>query len=113
MIKLRDLILENSNDLVYHLTKKSNLPSIKKHGLKPSLPVDTPTDDEGVYVFKTKQDAEDALMNWYGDRFDEEEEFVLLTIKTDGLQLFSTLAEFELVSYTPIPTSNILKIEDI
>lgn len=113
MIKLRDLILENSNDLVYHLTKKSNLSSIKKDGLKPSLPVDMPTEDEGVYVFKTKEYAEDALMNWYGDRFDEDEEFVLLTIKTDGLQLFSTLVDWEYISYTTIPASNIIKIENI
>ena len=28
---------------------------------------------EGVYLFKSVTDAEDALMNWLGDRFGEEE----------------------------------------
>lgn len=115
MIKLKDILFESlNNDVVYHLTKTSNVPSIKQHGLKPSIPVDMTTEDEGVYLFKTKEDAEDALMSWYGERYeDEEEEFSLLTVDTAGLQLFSTLADYEYVSYTPIPAKNIIKIEDI
>ena len=67
MIKLIDILFENTGDYVYHLTKLSNLDSIKKHGLRPAIPVDMDTEEEGVYLFKTEEDAEDALQNWYGD----------------------------------------------
>ena len=42
------------------MTKLSNLDNIKREGLKPSVPPDMSTEDEGVYVFKTEEDAEDA-----------------------------------------------------
>jgi hypothetical protein len=113
MIKLIDILFENTVDYVYHLTKLSNLDSIKKHGLRPTIPVDMDTEEEGVYVFKTKEDAEDALQNWYGDRYDDSDEFAILTIKTDGLRLFSTLADYEYVSYETIPPSNIVNMEKI
>ena len=114
MIKLKDILFEMSNNnFVYHLTKLSNLDNIKREGLKPSVPSDMTTEDEGVYVFKTEEDAEDALQNWYGDRYSEDDEFAILTIKTDGLRLFSTLADYEYVSYETIPPSNIVKAEKI
>ena len=114
MIKLKDLIFENKKqNVVFHLTKKSNVPSIKTHGLKPAIPTDMPTEEEGVYLFKTKQNAEEALMNWYGDRYQDDEEVVLLTIDISNLRLFGTLADYEYVSYEQIPPSNIIKIEAI
>lgn len=113
MIKLKDILFENTGDYVYHLTKWSNLDSIKKYGLRPAIPVDMDTEEEGVYLFKTEEDVEDALQNWYGDRYDDTEEFAILTIKTDGLRLFSTLADYEYISYETIPPSNIVKIEKI
>ena len=113
MIRLIDLIFENTTDYVYHLTKLSNIDSIKQHGLRPSAPPDMEHEETGVYVFKTEEDAEDAFQNWYGDRYDEEEEFAILTIKTDGLQLFSTLADYEYISYESIPAANIIKMEEI
>lgn len=115
MIALTDIIYEVlENDMVYHLTKTSNVPNIRTQGLKPSIPTDMPTEEEGVYVFKTKEDAENALMNWYGERYeDDDEEFSLLTIDITGLRLFATLADYEYISYEAIPPSNIIKIEDI
>ena len=111
MIKLRDILFEGNSDYVYHLTKLSNLESIKKHGLRPAVPVDMDTEEEGVYLFKTIEDAEDALQNWYGDRYGDDEEFIILTISTKGLRLFSTLADYEYISYEVVPASNIVNVE--
>lgn len=114
MIKLVDLILENkTEDYAFHLTKKSNIQSIKQYGLRPSIPVDMPSEEEGVYLFKTREYAEEALMNWYGDRYDDNEEFVLLTIDVSDLRLFGTLVDYEYVCYENIPPKNIVKIENI
>lgn len=114
MIKLRDIIEGNAQSgFVYHLTKKSNIDSIKLHGLIPKIPTDIPNEEEAVFLFKTRDDAEDAFMNWYSDRYDEDEEFCLLTISDKNLRLFSSPYEFEYICYELIPKENIVKIEDI
>ena len=112
MIKLKDLLMEiKSDNVAYHFTKLSNLDSIKRDGLKPSIPSDMTTEEEGVYLFKTKEGAEEAFENWYGERYDEDVEFVLLTVDISNLRVFSTLADYEYVSYEPIPPSNIINVE--
>lgn len=68
----------------YHVTPTRNVPSIMRHGLKPSVPEDMP-DQEAVYVFTSREDAEDAVMNWLGDRF-EDEPLSLLRIDAGTLQ---------------------------
>ena len=114
MIKLKDIITEiKSDDVAYHITKLSNLNNIKRDGLKPSVPSDMPTEEEGVYLFKTKEGAEEAFENWYGERYDEDVEFVLLTVDISNLRVFSTLADYEYVSYEIIPPSNIINVEQI
>ena len=114
MIKFKDILTEiKSEDVAYHFTKLSNLDSIKRDGLKPFVPKDMPTEEEGVYLFKTKEGAEEAFENWYGDRYDEDVEFVLLTIDISNLRVFSTLADYEYISYEPIPPSNIINVEYI
>ena len=50
-----------SDNVAYHFTKLSNLDSIKRDGLKPSIPSDMTTEEEGVYLFKTKEGAEEAF----------------------------------------------------
>jgi len=49
-------------------------------------------------------------MNWLGDRFEDEEELVLLEILSKGLEVFRTEAGFEVVSYKTIPAKNIIAI---
>jgi hypothetical protein len=78
MIKLKELIDER---YVYHVTAKKNLPSIKSQGILPSAltPVDI-GDKPAVFLFKDKIEMEDAVGNWLGDKFDEDEPLVCLTI---------------------------------
>ena len=73
-----------------------------KDGLLPSKPDDM-QDVEGVYLFKSAMDAEDALMNWLGDRFDEEASLTLLKVDGAGIdEVDSSAAGFEVVSTSKI-----------
>ena len=113
MIKLKELLTESSNNIVYHITKASNLNSIKQNGLKAKIPIDMKNEPKGVYLFKSKVEAEDAVMNWLGDRFDEDEELLLLSVDANGLSLSPTSAGFELISHKDIPAKNIIGYEEI
>ena len=101
------LLLENwrqyLNENYYHITRSENVPLIMKGGLLPSKPDDM-QDVEGVYLFKSVMDAGDALMNWFGDRFDEDEPLTLLRVDSAGTGELDTdsAAGFEVVSKTAI-----------
>ena len=104
----------DSENFVFHVTPRKNLSSIKTHGIQPGAlaPADV-SDKKAVYLFKNKIDVEDAIMNWLGDKFDEDEPLVLLTIRKSGLNLVSSSAGYEIMSYEPIPIGNIVKVEKI
>lgn len=56
-------------------------------------------DQEGIYLFKSVESAEDALMNWLGDRLDDENEpIALLEIDGTGVRPISGAADFEVIS---------------
>ena len=95
--------LKEGIDAYYHVARSEEVPSIKKGGLKTSIPTDM-EDIKGVYLFKSVEDAEDAVMNWLGDRFDEEEKLTLLKIDPNGVdELFDdAIAGFEVVSKSDI-----------
>jgi len=85
----------NEPKFAYHVTRRKNLPSIKKKGLEPRVPKDYGTDGDikGVYLFKTIEDTQNALYNWLGERIEEWEEEndkeydeVVLKINIDGLE---------------------------
>ena len=103
------LLMENwreylkEEDAYYHVTRSENVPSIKKYGLRASTPTDM-KDNKGVYLFKSKEDVQNAAMNWFQDRFDEKEKLTLLKIDPNGVdELFDdTIAGFEVVSKSDI-----------
>lgn len=66
----------------WHVTPTKNLRSIKKIGLQPrignrSTQLDEP---EAVFLFNSLEDAKEAVMNWLGDEFDEDEPLTMLRI---------------------------------
>ena len=86
----------------YHVTRSENVPLIMRDGLLPLKPTDM-EDVEGIYLFKSPTDAEEALMNWLGDRFDEEESLTLLKVDALGIdEVDSSAAGFEVVSTSKI-----------
>lgn len=104
-----------SQDKFYHVTPTKNIPSIMKKGLIPSSPEDM-NDEKGIYLFKDKEFAIDAVMNWLGDRFDEDEPLTLLSVDKAKLQetsnpVFETGAGFEVLVKRPI-SPDAIKIEE-
>jgi GNAT superfamily N-acetyltransferase len=110
VMKLYEILFE---EILYHVTSKRRLRSILRNGLKVQAPKDM-EDVAGVYLFGSKDDAEEAVMNWLGDRFDEDEELVL--IKVDGDKVVdrsSSAAGYEVISTKDIPKEGIIGYETI
>ena len=98
---------------VYHITPTKNLKSIAKQGLKPTVgdrSSQIAGEKSGIYVFPDKISAEDAVMNWLGDEF-EDEPLTMLKIDVSGLQdHISKGADYELIVGTTIEPTRIKKL---
>lgn len=73
----------------YHITPRRNLEAIKREGLKPSLGERSTSlgeEEPRIYLFDSKESLEDALGNWLGEEFDEDEELVALSIPAHRLK---------------------------
>jgi hypothetical protein len=96
--------------VLYHVTPTKNLSSIAKRGLVPSIgsrssQLET---ESNLYFFPTKDAAEDALMNWLGDEFPEDEPLALLAVSSKGLEgKFTPGAEYEYTVSTVVPPQNL------
>jgi len=101
----------------YHITKKDNLSSIKKYGILPKKNKEMANEPFGIFLFTSKNDAEDAVVNWLGDRFDEEEELVMLTLDSSYIRdIKQSIAGYEVYTENPIDPQaikNIMLLENI
>jgi pyrimidine deaminase RibD-like protein len=98
---------------VYHVTPTKNLKSIAKQGLTPTVGDRTSQiagEKSGIYVFPDQVSAEDAVMNWLGDEFDDEP-LTMLKIDISGLENnISKGADYELIVDTIIEPKRIKKL---
>lgn len=111
----------NTSDFAYHVTSKNNLKSIMENGLEPRVPKDYGSDGDikGVYLFKTRDDVENALYNWLGERIDEIEEEsgedyneIILKINIKGLEDYLIdSVEYEWTCTTTIDPNRITIVE--
>ena len=122
-MKLSQILIEavasKTKTLGYHITSKRNLPSIMKKGLLVKKPEDYGTDGdiEGIYFFKTLNDAKNALMNWLGQRIEDIEEqtgkpydeICLVVDLTDFKNNMIDSVEYEWTVVKNIPSSKIIK----
>lgn len=68
---------------LYHVTPSFNVDSIQKDGLQPRIGERSLSAGEktpAVFLFANKDDLEQALLNWLGEMF-EDEELVILEIQ--------------------------------
>lgn len=82
----------------YHVARKADLQSILATGLQPAIGDRSETlgeDAPRVYLFDSKISAEDGGMNWLVDEFDEDEEFVLLSVGSDSVSQPSATYVYE------------------
>lgn len=108
-----------SNNLVlFYITQHENLPSIMKKGLIPQIGdrAKQIENSDGIYLFESKEMAEDALMNWLGDEYDENEHLSMLriTIPNEGVKNFNIKHDgFSVVFYSTISPEYISVEEEI
>ena len=73
---------ESNGKIYYHVTTRSNYNTIEKEGLLPKMGERSSKIESElkIFMFSNKDAMTDAVMNWLGDEFDEEEELVVLKI---------------------------------
>lgn len=75
--------LENKKDRYFHVTPRKNLSAIQKEGLLARIgdrSQEAKEDVEAVFLFPSKEDMDNALLNWLGEAFEEEDELIVLQI---------------------------------
>lgn len=130
MNKISKIIHEEINEIVklkkgqqigYHVTRRKSLESIKQIGLQPRVPEDfgEEGDIEGVYIFKTYDDMDNALWNWMGERIEDweeenDEEYDEIALKIDMTQIsledIWDTAGFEWTVRNTIPPQAIIEV---
>lgn len=110
-------IVENAGDdvILYHVTPSSNIESILASGLRPSLGNRSSKieDDPAIFLFKSKDDADDAVSNWLGDEFDEDEGLTLLQVTVPRSFIIPSPAEYEVMVKDVITPDRIIDLGEI
>jgi hypothetical protein len=103
----------------FHITRHENLPSIMRKGLVPAIGERSNKigeDRDAIYLFEDKDTAEDALMNWLGDEYDEDESLTMLkvAIPVNSMNIYNIVFDgFSYVAFKAIPPEYISVEEEI
>lgn len=100
----------------YHITLAKNLTSIMSEGLIPQIGERSQMlgeKDEAIYLFPTKADVTNALLQWLGEMYDDDEELALLEINTTRMHLVPSIADYEIKCLEPIPPHCITLLETL
>lgn len=54
-------------------------------------------EDEAVYLFSTLEDVTNALAQWLGEMYDDNEKLALLEVDTTHMHLVPSIADYELM----------------
>lgn len=101
--------------LAYHVALRKNLTSILRNGLTPRTEANAARygeEGDAVYCFTSMASCEDALMNWLGETFEEDEALVILTVRTEGLKTRSVEVEWEVAVLETIAPERIVQVLD-
>lgn len=82
--------------ILYHVTAARHLDTIMEEGLRPRIGERSEVMGEGeaaIYLFTSRTAVDDAVMNWLGDAYEEDDELVVLEVKLD--EGFEISAGFE------------------
>lgn len=95
---------------VWHVTPIENLETIISDGLKPAIgprSAELGETVEAIYCFDSPDDLDNAMSNWLGEAFEEDQVLVLLELDVPEDALAGEGAGFEVVIRSPIPVGNI------
>lgn len=100
---------ERTKVTFYHVTLTDNLKEIMERGLRPTIGERSKKmgEQSAIFLFGTEEQAEEAVMNWLGDQFDEEKPLALLQVTipvNEGIEVVQTEdAEHEFYTTHAIP----------
>ena len=91
----------------YHITPRRNINKILSKGFIAKRPRDMKSDAKAVYCFYSIDDLNNALNNWYLDRYSENTKFAVFEV---DISEYSTIegAEYEHVIPNDIPANKIV-----
>ena len=97
--------------IAYHATEIANIESIRANGLVPQIgPRSSCIENTpGVYLFKNKEDYQDAMMNWLGDEFSDLDQGQIIVLEVDIAGLALDEKGYELISRERINQTRILR----
>lgn len=75
--------LTNKKNRYFHVTPKKNISSILENGLIPQIgerSLEIGEQIEAIYLFPNFEEMDNALYNWLGEAFEDEEELLILQI---------------------------------
>lgn len=100
----------------YHVTPEKKMESILKYGFIPQIGENSELAGEtekSVYLFKTLEDADTALGQWFGELYEDlDEKLVIFEINIDNLDIIDYGNGFEIECRHVISPKNIIKIMD-
>ncbi len=95
--------------IAFHITLKENVSSILSQGIFTKVPSDVIFDEtKAVYLFPNLTSMNDALANWFGERFNDDDDLIILVVNIKGLCLISDV-EYEIACLESINPSRILE----
>lgn len=103
--------------MFYHATLKENIDSIMHQGIQPQIGENSKVigeEIERVYLFNTLEDLINALGQWFGDLFDDDDELIIFEIEIDpkDYHLYTPDDLYESYYYQTIPPHAIKAIYD-
>jgi hypothetical protein len=104
--------------VLYHVTEKSDLQDILTQGLVPKLgprSIEAGESNPAIFLFPDIEDMDNALMNWMGECWDEDDDTELVALEItldDNFPLVQT-AGWEYMSLNPIEPSCIRYYKDV
>ena len=106
---------EDEDNTYYHVTKNRNLKSIYKNGLVPKVGKSSKKLGEkpSTFLFKNKDDAHDATMNWLGDELGDAPASMLKVKLPKHIKAHKTSAGYEHQVFEPIHPKHISHEEDV
>lgn len=102
--------------IVFHVTSSKNATKILKSSLDPQIGPRSKKLGEAerrVYFFKSFNGARDAVSNWLGDEFDDDEDLRCLEVDLTGLGFSTDPLSFEVTVNVSIPTDRIINVTTI
>lgn len=99
----------------YHCTALSRLSSILEHGLTPAIgprSKDCGEVEPAIYFFRDLASAEDGLVNWMSDVFEEDSGICILQVDLTGCDVQNYDEQFELLVTHTVEPSRIQRVLD-